>query len=198
MGRDKARLKLGGRTLLSRIRQAANDTGMSVKLIRRDNVPRCGPLGGVYTALTRTRMNQVIFLACDMPLISPEAIYWLLEKAAAQIRSNNKRGRSGSPKNAFISGKEGAGFPFLLRKSALKVVAEQIELGKLSLQQLARRLGAVALRPPPSMRTQLVNLNTPADWARLTGAALDKPARTAGAKRIRIGNSNRRSASSRS
>lgn len=45
MGRDKARLRLRGRTLLAWVRAAARATGWPVRVIRRDLVPRCGPLG---------------------------------------------------------------------------------------------------------------------------------------------------------
>ena len=74
MGRDKARLRLRGRTLLAWVRAAARATGWPVRVIRRDLVPRCGPLGGVWTALGRSRAERLVFLSCDMPFVTPELI----------------------------------------------------------------------------------------------------------------------------
>ena len=74
MGRDKARLRLNGRTLLAQVRDAAQTLGCPVRVIRRDLVTRCGPLGGVFTALKTSRAEAVLFLACDMPFVSPELL----------------------------------------------------------------------------------------------------------------------------
>src|SRR4051812_49032994 len=67
MGRDKADLRLGGRTLLGFIRAEARGLGLRLRIIRRDLLPRCGPLGGLYTGLKTSRAEAEIFLACDMP-----------------------------------------------------------------------------------------------------------------------------------
>src|SRR5689334_13117942 len=80
MGLDKSRLKLGRRTLLGHIRAEAKRTGLPVRVIRRDCVPRCGPLGGIFTALKSTRAEWVLFLACDMPFVSGELMKWLLAR----------------------------------------------------------------------------------------------------------------------
>ena len=72
MGRDKSRLKLGRRTMLGHIRAEAKTLGLPVRVIRRDLVPRCGPLGGIFTALKTTSADGVLFLACDMPFIRSE------------------------------------------------------------------------------------------------------------------------------
>ena len=57
MGRDKSLVQLGRRTLLQHVRTAARSLGVPVRVIRRDSVPRCGPLGGIYTGLKRTRAD---------------------------------------------------------------------------------------------------------------------------------------------
>jgi molybdopterin-guanine dinucleotide biosynthesis protein A len=95
MGRDKARLRLGQRTMLGRIRVAARATGLPVRVIRRDAVPRCGPLGGIYTALQSTRAEAVLFLACDMPFVTPELIQWVSEQSnrtAGRLRKTDLQG----------------------------------------------------------------------------------------------------------
>ena len=225
MGRDKSRLRFGGRTLLSHIKRAAESTGLPVRVIRRDIVPRCGPLGGVYTALTRTKMDHVLFLPCDMPLMSEALIRWVLKNTQAPGDYSSKRRttrsagfqpavshgfqpacladseivRSGSDaqpignrrysrletcatsdlghpsqpsvplltRNAFVVTAEGPGFPFVLDRAALPIVAAQIKRRRFSLRYLAKALGAAALWPPPRLRKLLQNVNTPEDWTRL-------------------------------
>src|SRR4051812_20308351 len=64
MGRDKARMRLGGRTLLGHIRNLVNEAGFGCRVITRDAVSKCGPLGGIFTGLSDTKAPAEIFLAC--------------------------------------------------------------------------------------------------------------------------------------
>ncbi|MEO8427284.1 MAG: NTP transferase domain-containing protein, partial [Verrucomicrobiota bacterium] len=70
MGRDKSRLRLGKRTLLGQVRATAERLRLPVRIIRQDLVPRCGPLGGIYTALKTSRKQVILFLPCDTPFVS--------------------------------------------------------------------------------------------------------------------------------
>src|SRR5258708_24032021 len=70
MGRNKGRLRLGQHTMLGEIRAAANTVGLSVRVIRRDLLPRCGPIGGVYTAPQTMPFDAPHFLAHAMPFVS--------------------------------------------------------------------------------------------------------------------------------
>src|SRR5438046_804749 len=143
MGRDKSRLRLGRRTMLGHIRGEARELGLSVRVIRRDAVPRCGPLGGVYTALKTTRADAVMFLACDMPFVS-----------AALLRAMHRRFGEGN-KYLFVRSEDTVGLPFLLRRDALATVTKQIESGRFSLHELARALKAKTFCPPASQRAEL-------------------------------------------
>jgi len=154
MGRDKSRLRLGRRTMLGHIRAEARELGLPVRVIRRDAVPRCGPLGGVYTALKTTRADAVMFLACDMPFVT-----------AALLRAMHRRFGEGN-KYLFVRSEDAVGLPFVLRRDALAAVTKQIELGRFSLQELARALKAKTMGVPPRWRPQLRNINTPGQWAR--------------------------------
>jgi molybdopterin-guanine dinucleotide biosynthesis protein A len=151
MGRDKARLRLGRRTLLGMVRAAARSLDLPVRVIRRDAVPRCGPLGGVYTALASTRADVVIFLSCDMPFVSPALLRHQVRKRAKAV---------------FTHTAEGAGFPFALRRGVLAVVEAQMHAQQLSLQALAKRLRGRTARAARSERWTLFNVNTPGDWQR--------------------------------
>ena len=178
MGRDKARLLLGRRTMLGRIRATARATGLAVRVIRRDAVPRCGPLGGIYTALRSTRAEAVLFLACDMPFVTPELIQWVLEQSSgagvppaspgvSPRRPDDRRdARPTTLDGLFIRSDGVAGFPFLLPHAALPAVAAQIGTGRFSLQALAKGLEAKLVRLPRSFTPQLRNINTPAELSR--------------------------------
>jgi molybdopterin-guanine dinucleotide biosynthesis protein A len=158
MGRDKARLRLGGQSLLARVRSVAAETPYPVRVIRRDLVPRCGPLGGVFTALKTTPAEAVLFLACDMPFITVEWIGKL-------VKLNRPRRRV-----VFTLGRSGAGFPFLLRRAELPQVEEQMAAEQFSLQSLAAKCHARMISAPGGARV-LCNVNTPEDWRRVKGMA---------------------------
>jgi molybdopterin-guanine dinucleotide biosynthesis protein A len=151
MGRDKATLKLGGRTLLARVRAAARATGWPVRVVRRDIGPRRGPLGGVWTAFQRSTAARLVFLPCDLPFVSAERIRLV----------GQGRGRA-----VFAESEQGAGFPFALDRSCLPVVAAQLAAGEFSLQRLASRLRARRVRVLPGAERELWNVNTPAEWRR--------------------------------
>lgn len=150
MGRDKARLRLCGRTMLSIVRAVARGTNLRVRVIRRDIGPRCGPLGGILTGLLSTRAEEVLFLACDMPLITVK----LLRKII--------RARGDDSRAVFSSQFDRAGFPMLLPVEAAHLVQAQIKAGHLSIRQLATFLRARKLAV--NARTNwLFNVNTPED-----------------------------------
>src|SRR5882672_11587581 len=152
MGRDKSRLRFRGRSLLGHVRAAAEATGWPVRIIRRDDVRRCGPLGGIYTALKTSRAGAELFLACDMPLVSSALLNDLANQLGAKHRA------------VFATADGRAGFPFLLRDSALSVVDQQIQAKQFSIHSFAEVLRAKLLRVPKSRAAELMNVNTPADW----------------------------------
>ena len=152
MGRDKSRLRFRGRSLLGHVRAAAEATGWPVRVIRRDAVPRCGPLGGIYTALKTSGAEVELFLPCDMPFISPA----LLKDLARRLGSRQRA--------VFATADGRAGFPFLLRAADLPVIEQQIQVRQFSIHSLAEVLRAKLFRVPGSRTVELSNINTPADW----------------------------------
>ena len=166
--RDKAALRLGGRTLLSHARRTALAAGLEVRVIRRDAVPRCGPLGGILTGLGTSRGSAEIFLACDMPFVTPG----LLRRLARHVKREGRAVFTRAPApakpwtDAVGEPARELGFPLVLRVEDLPVVEARVRSGRFSLRQLARSLGAVSICPPVSTRHQLLNINTPEEWAR--------------------------------
>lgn len=156
MGRDKARLRLHGRTLLAWVRAAARATGWPVRVIRRDLVPRCGPLGGIWTGFQRSHAPRLVFLSCDMPFVTPELIRTVAERQGKAV---------------FVQTEEGAGFPFVLDRECLPLIEQALAENRFSLQALAARLRAKRLRAPRSRQAELRNLNTPEEFARARAGA---------------------------
>ncbi len=152
MGRDKARLRLGNRTLLGHVRATARQLLLPVRVIRSDCVPRCGPLGGIYTALSSTWAETILFLTCDMPFVSRSLLRQLLKRS-----SQAKAG-------VFVCEGNKAGFPLLLRRATLPVVKDHIERQEFSLQVLAKKLKARTFRPRRAQKPELLNVNTPQQW----------------------------------
>ena len=155
MGSDKARLRLHGRTLLAWTRRVAHAAQLPVRVVRRDLVPRCGPLGGIYTALVRTRARAVLFLPCDMPLLRPELLHRLLVARRPHRPA------------VFLEDDGRVGFPFVLPREVAPVVRREIDARRWSLQQLADTLDARRVRVRAAERPQLLNANTPDTLARL-------------------------------
>lgn len=97
MGRDKAFLQIGGRTLLDRQRDTLVAAGAEEILISgrprvdysafncrvlTDEFPGAGPLAGVHSALKHCRLPLLLVLAVDLPAMSPEFLGRLLRTAS--------------------------------------------------------------------------------------------------------------------
>jgi molybdopterin-guanine dinucleotide biosynthesis protein A len=135
--------------MLAHVRAAARQLQFPVCVIRHDSIPRSGPIGGIYTALQKCSAEKVLFLACDMPFVSPA----FLRNIIKSLRPSG---------NAVFASKDGhAGFPCLLRQGrCLTLVSRQIDKAEFSLQALARVLGARLVRSSRSTSLELTNINT--------------------------------------
>lgn len=153
MGRDKAQLRLGGATILGRIKQTAAQLRLPVRVVRKDLVPRCGPLGGIFTALKRTEADAVLFLSCDMPFITTALLIELIREFELRHTA------------VFVSAAGQVGFPFLLPAPTLLAIEELLDQKSYALQTLARRIRARKWKAR-HRRHELMNINTPDDLAR--------------------------------
>lgn len=153
MGRDKSRIRLSGRTLLDLSRDLPRHLGLRHRVIRRDVVNRCGPLGGILTALRRSTAPALLFLACDTPFLPQSLARRILRRWQSQS------------KPVFTVHQGRVGFPFLLPRSVAPVVQHQVAQGALSLQDLARQLKALRVQPAARECRNLVNINNPKDLA---------------------------------
>lgn len=147
MGHNKAALRFGRRTLLGHIRADAAELALPLRVIRRDLVARCGPMGGIHSALKTTRQAAVLFLACDMPFVSSAILRRFL-------------GKFDGKRPLFAMAGKSPGFPLILPKTLLPTVEHVIARRQFALHNLAAATGARLVRLPAAI---LFNINTPAD-----------------------------------
>lgn len=90
-GKDKALIQVEGRPLIHRTINLFKEVFAEVILVTNtpakykpyaagikisaDLIKDIGPLGGIYTALSKTEKEAVFFTACDMPFLHNETIY---------------------------------------------------------------------------------------------------------------------------
>ena len=94
-GANKALSRIEGDRLIERLCRAVGSVTGRMMLIthtpadyaflelesRADLVPRCGPLGGIYTALRTAQTPLCLCVACDMPFIRPEFLEYMVEQS---------------------------------------------------------------------------------------------------------------------
>jgi molybdopterin-guanine dinucleotide biosynthesis protein A len=153
MGRDKSRLPLGTGVMIDYVAAAAEQAGLPCRVIDRDLVPGLGPLGGVLTALESSRCESVLFMACDMPFVTPGHLQGMASEMTRE--------------NAIFSSVGGrVGFPFALRRTLLELVRARVTEGKRSLRDLAEDSGAKQWEIPEERHLEFCNINTVEDWQR--------------------------------
>jgi len=174
MGTDKAMLRFDGVTLLERVARTALSAGLPVLVAGRerpdgwrspdvdfalDAAPGRGPLGGLQTALCRTG-GPVLAVACDMPLLTPDALCWLRDQAAA-----------GTEKHGQAVLHDGQWEPLFSVYSppCLPLIESRLAAGRLSLHGLIKAGEFARTDAPGWVASQLINVNTPEDLARLCG-----------------------------
>jgi molybdenum cofactor guanylyltransferase len=93
MGRDKAFLRLGEETLLSRALKMAGAVAGEVRIVGdtskfasfgqiiEDVYRDRGPLGGIHAALSSTTTELNLMLAVDLPFVGPEFLEYLIVRA---------------------------------------------------------------------------------------------------------------------
>ncbi len=174
MGTDKAALGIGGMTLLERTARLGLAQNLPVLVAGRacpenwplpevqflaDAEPGLGPLGGLGTALEYAK-TPVLALACDLPLLTPEAVHWL----------HMQYGHSG--KHGIITVNSGQWEPLfsIYLPVCLPLIESRLAEGRRSLHGLIGAGSFAFADAPDWVAAQLVNVNTPEDWGNLGGS----------------------------
>jgi molybdopterin-guanine dinucleotide biosynthesis protein A len=105
-GRQKALLVVGGRPILDRqldvLRELADPIfivgAVSPAWAERglaavaDEIPGCGALGGIYTAIVRSPRPRTIIIGCDMPHLSRALLRHMIDVDADIVIPRSRRG----------------------------------------------------------------------------------------------------------
>ena len=118
-----------------------------------------GPLAGILAALRHAPEACWVVAACDMPLIEPAAVSWLLGARCPSA-------------SMILPRIDGRIEPLLaLYEPAARPLLEAAATAdEFALRRLARHESALCAEPPASLRRCWFNANTPADLARLTAS----------------------------
>ena len=173
MGCNKAFLELGSSTVLEKIIAAVTPLTVEIMLIADktgdfarfglpvfpDLNPGLGPIGGLHTALVHAPSEVMLILACDLPFLKTEFLYFLvgsLQNHQAVVPRNKK------------------GLEHLCAiytRSCLTAVKSSIARQQLHMASFHQDLDIRILEPAEwqtfdSSQTLFLNLNAPADYQR--------------------------------
>lgn len=161
-GRDKSTLVVGGRTIRERQLDALRCATGNVLVVEaaRDIVPGCGPLGGIFTALTEARADAVFVVACDMPFITAELVQYLLDLTA---RADIVVPRTEDGYHPLC-----AAYTRACRDPIARRLAERrLKLSDLFEDVRTHAVSAADLEPLGGADRLLTNVNSAAEYARL-------------------------------
>jgi len=165
MGRDKAALPFGGTTLAGHVASLVREAAGTVAILGEpqrylalgypvypDLVPGCGPMGGIYTGLSRASTDWNLMVACDMPSLSSAILRNLLERAGvSSARCVAAAGSTGEPEPLCA----------VYHRSCLPAVERAIRDKRFRMMDLLAELQPETVSVASF---ELANVNTPAEW----------------------------------
>ena len=94
MKKDKGLLKVGGKKIIHRIIEAIKPNVDEIMIISNGNnydqlgykvfsdiIIGCGPMSGIHTALSFTKTEKNLIVACDMPYLSRTVLHEIVESS---------------------------------------------------------------------------------------------------------------------
>ena len=165
-GRDKSALLVEGRAILdlqiAALAPAVDDVVIvgGARATVHDIVPGCGPLGGLYTALTAARGDALLLVACDMPYLSTPFLAYLLSLAAGVDIVVPQTERGYHPLCAVYT-------RACLEPAAARLADRRLTMRELVDSMRTRVVPIDEIRQFGDPDRLLANVNTPADFAGL-------------------------------
>jgi len=172
MGRPKQLIEIGGTTMIEHVVAALGEEVEEILLLGAGPVPvvleglsrvadaeECrGPMAGVLGAMRAEPEASWLVAACDMPLLRPEAVRWLVSR------------RRGGTWVVFPT-LEGLVEPLfaLYEPEARALLEEAAAAGEHALRCLASKSRVVTVEAPESLRQCWFSANTPQEIGALLG-----------------------------
>lgn len=107
MGTDKGLLTIDGKNIMERIIDAMKPSVQEIIIITNGNnydyfgykiyndlIKKCGPMGGIFTALSFSKTEKNFVVSCDMPFVNKKLVQFIIENASdceITIPSHNER-----------------------------------------------------------------------------------------------------------
>lgn len=174
MGRDKAFVQLGGKSLIQRLLERTADLGQAETLLitnkpaayahlqlpmHGDALPGKGSLGGIYTALLNATSEFVLALACDMPFVNGDLLRFMIAQINMDIDIVVPR-VDGYPQ----------GLHAIYRKTCTQPIREQMEANRLKIIRFYGQMRVCYLDEADyfafdPLALSFTNLNTPEELA---------------------------------
>lgn len=170
MGRDKAELTIAGATMLARLAGLGVALGLPVLVCGRsqpvdwrgpaatfltDAIAGEGPLRGLEAAFTQA--DEVLLIACDMPLLDVADLRWLLSITPAV--HGTAVSRAGQIEPLFSR----------YHATCRQLLAAELAAGRRSPARLLAAGLFAQVAAPPAVAAHLADADTPSDWLSLTG-----------------------------
>lgn len=171
LGRDKALLSVGDSTLIERVIgivsqvvdpvMVISNPPEKLKMLRvpvvADLIPNRSALGGIFTGLSVSRTPQNLFVACDLPFVSPDLLRLLIDLADGY--------------DVVIPQSEGGYEPLcaVYSKNCLDPIRKQMERGDLRVRAFfpnvkVKVVDQEALQPYDPEEKAFFNINTDEEY----------------------------------
>lgn len=174
MGKDKAFLEVDGRRIIDRSLEVLGGLFEHVFIVTNtpsryaplgirlvgDLLPGCGALGGLFTALHFSPTAHLFVVACDMPLLNPDVIRLMAQKAPRWDVVVARIGGKLEPLHAFYSRRCLAPIARVLDRGGRKLIDFYPEVRVLEVEEAALR------EMDPNLQS-FRNINTPEDLDRI-------------------------------
>ena len=110
MGEDKGLVLLNGKPMIQYVIEALKEVVSDIIIISNnasynkfrvpvysDIIKDKGPVGGIYTGLYHSTTELNFCISCDVPMISSDFIFWLLNKKWKRIHNTSDVQRQNTP-----------------------------------------------------------------------------------------------------
>lgn len=173
MGEDKALLELNGKSFIQQITETLqrvlnqvviiSDRGEKYQFldlaIYEDIFKECGPLGGIHSALRNAQTEKVFIVSCDLPLMTSDAIRYIVDRADAS--------------NTVVPSVRKMIQPLcgIYGETCLPALEDYLSRGQRKVQQFVKKMNAIVLSMDPELPIDhpevFTNINTSEDYQKL-------------------------------